>query len=93
MQEAGPISYGAVGSIAGTALPLTANSAPMVQGVYISCPSTNSGPIYVGDSAVTTATGLPVAAGATSPMIPTNDASKIYVVSAGTGQAVRWLGA
>jgi hypothetical protein len=93
MQEAGPISYGAVGSIGATALPLTSTSSPMVKGVYISCPSTNSGPIYVGDSAVTASNGLPVAAGATSPLIPASDASKIYVVSGGTGQAVRWLGA
>lgn len=93
MQEAGPVAGGAKAAIAGVALQLTTTSAPINKGIVIQALSTNTAPVYVGIAGVTAASGFPIAAGTTSPVIPVNDPSTLYVISTGGSQEVRWIGA
>ena len=56
------------------------------KGITIQASASNSGTIYVGTSAVTTASGFPLAAGA-SVKIEASDPSQVYSVASAAGQA------
>jgi hypothetical protein len=91
MQTAAPLVYGQQGSIGATALQLTMGGKRLNNGVRIKALAANTHKVYVGDSAVTTANGFELSAG-NSEFFPVNDASMLYVVSAGTGDAVCFEG-
>lgn len=68
-------------------------SHPANHGVIVKALPTNTGTVYVGDSAgVTTATGFPLEAGETV-SIPVDDADKVWVATDTDNQGVAWIAA
>ncbi len=91
MQTAAEVCYGQLGSIGATALQIQSAATKLNTGLTIKALSTNTHIIYIGDSGVTTSNGFPLSAGNTV-NVPVIDASTIYAVSAGTGDALAYIG-
>lgn len=77
-------------STPGTAVPLTATST-LVSIVTIKANSANVGAVYVGDSSVTSTTGLVLSAGE-SVDVKIDDINKIYIDAANSGDGVSYIG-
>lgn len=92
MQEAAPLGcYGQKGSIGATALQITATATKLNNGVTVRALSANAHKVYVGDSSVAVGTGYELAAGEAH-LFKIIDASTLWVVSGGTGDAVCFEG-
>ncbi|HEY1533773.1 MAG TPA: hypothetical protein VGF76_07130 [Polyangiaceae bacterium] len=64
-------------------------------GLAVACfkaPSANSATVYVGNSAVTTSTGYPLAASESVCVPVQGKAGAVYVVAASTGSSIAWFG-
>lgn len=76
----------------------TTNPQKMYQGVLVRADSNNTDVVYVGTSSSVTADnnegtgGMPLPAGS-SINVPTDDITKIWVISTASSQDVAWIGA
>lgn len=66
--------------------------------VVFSAPAANSGTIYLGAAGVTapdgtpdTTTGLALAAGASTPLLPLDNLQRLYGIASGAGQRLTYL--
>lgn len=87
-------TFGPTGQQAVTA---TATALAIPAGLSVVCVAgmpTNTLPalVYVGNSAVTTSTGYPLAAGQPACVPVQGKAILIYVIASGTGSSVAWFG-
>jgi hypothetical protein len=64
---------------------------PVARGhqVVLTCPTTNAASVYVGDSGVTTDTGLEIEPGAGA-MIAVDNVSKLYFISSAADQIIKY---
>lgn len=79
--------HGRLNAIGVTALPLVGTPTQAKRGVYVHAPAANPATVYLGNADVTTDTadatdGFPLIAGATSPLLPIEDVSKLYARAA-----------
>jgi len=75
--------------VAGTAEALSTDTIEHI--VYIKAMTSNTGNLYVGDSAVSSANGFPLAAGEQI-SLQTRDLSKIYLDTDTGGEGVKFIG-
>lgn len=83
-------------SISTSRVQLTAVATAVTRGVRVTAMATNTGTVYVGDSAVTANDGIPLSAGQSIYLraFQFGDASSIYLVGSASGQEVRaWVDA
>lgn len=74
-----------------SAVPFTATSQVLTNGLIIQALSTNTASIYIGDKSVTTGTGFELQAGqATS--IAINNVNKMYVIGSNNSDKCCWIG-
>lgn len=81
-------------SIGTSAVQLTASSYPVTRGVLLVASPSNTGTVYVGDSTVTAASGMPLVAGQSIRIdaFQFSDASQVYLIASASGQEVRaWV--
>ena len=91
MQTTGPLVTARVTAIAAVAVQVTTTRTPLMTGFYVQAPAGNTAPVNVGIAGVTT-NGFAVAAGTTSPLIPGDDLSAVWLISTGGSQEVRIIG-
>lgn len=72
-----------------TASAVKLNGTGSCKSVAIYATSGNAGTVYVGDSAVTTSTGFPVAAGGAI-AIDTDDVNSVYIIGT-ANDTIRWI--
>ncbi len=74
-----------------TAVGLVGTTTRATRGVQLKAGASNTGTIYVGDSAsVTSSSGVSLAAGE-GLLLKVDDAEKIYLIATATGQVVEYL--
>ncbi len=91
MQTAAPIAIYGHKPVGAAAAELTTNTARLNNGVSIKALAANAHDVFVGDSAVTTATGYPLSAGQEH-LFRVMDASTLYVIGTAGTDAVAFEG-